>query len=252
MTGILVVSFGTTFDETRQKNISAIEKEVARLGYAVYSAFTSNIIRNNLSKRGMIVDDISQAMGKMKADGITEVYVLPTYLLYGIEYENMMKMIELYKEGFSIIKVANPLLADTTQMLQMVNILAKENTVNQDVAIVFVGHGTEHFSNAVYPAMNYMAKEQGYPHIFVGAIEGYPMADVIVAEVKGAGYRKVLLTPLMLVAGNHAANDMDSEHENSWKSIFQSHGVEVQTLMKGLGEYCGVREMYIRHLREIM
>lgn len=252
MIGILVVSFGTSFDETREKNITAIEQEIRELGYPVYRAFTSNIIRKVLAKREIFIDDVTEAMHRMVADGVTEVYVLPTHLLYGYEYEKMMSMIESYEAQFQVLKIGKPLLADTEDMLEALSGLIEAIEVAEDEAIVFMGHGTEHFANAVYPALNYMAREQGYSHVFVGTVEGYPLIDVVISEVKKAGYQKVLLTPLMLVAGDHAANDMSGDDEDSWKSLFHANGVETRILLKGLGEYEEIRKMYRKHLQEIM
>lgn len=252
MIGILVVSFGTSFDETREKNITAIEQEVQGLGYPVYCAFTSNIIRKVLAKREILIDDVTEAMHRMKADGITEVYVLPTHLLYGYEYEKMMGMIQSHEAQFRVLKIGKPLLADTEDMLMVLGGLIEAIEVPENEALVFMGHGTEHFANAVYPALNYMAKEQGYSHVFIGTVEGYPLIDVVIAEVKKAGYQKALLTPLMLVAGDHAANDMSGEEEDSWKSMFQVNGIETRSLLKGLGEYEKIRKVYLKHLQEIM
>ena len=252
MKAVLVVSFGTSFDDTREKNITAVETEISSKGYKVYRAFTSNMIRRTLAKRGIDIMDVTQALAAMSEDGITQVCVLPTHLLYGNEYNKMLEMIDNTQEGFEVIKVAKPLLSDTQDMIKVLHAIYEETTLAPQEALVMMGHGTDHFYNTVYAAMDYMAKEQGLPTMFIGTVEAYPSVTEVVAQVKKAGYMKALLTPLMLVAGDHAVNDMASDEEDSWKTIFTAAGIDTRTQIKGLGEYTGIRSIYMEHLEEIL
>lgn len=252
MKAILVVSFGTSYQNTREKNIDAILSDVEGLGFPTYSAFTSNMIIKKLAKNGEIIFDVSSALNQMIQDNITEVLVLPTHLLYGYEYEKILSQIDEFKLKFDSIKIAKPLLSDNDDMLKVINILSNEIKTQPNEAIVLMGHGTEHFSNVVYPALDYMAKQQGYPHIFITTVEGYPEIDDVLKLLKNTNYTKILLSPLMLVAGDHAVNDMASDEDDSLKTILQNDGYEVETLIKGLGEYSSIREMYLNHLKDIM
>lgn len=252
MQGILVVSFGTSYKETREKNITAIENQVKEIGdYKVYTAFTSNMIRKKLAKAGEQINDVDQALAKMKEDNINDVYILPTHLLYGYEYEKIENQVKQHENQFNSIKIAPPLLASTEDMIKVINIIAKENPV-QNEAIVLMGHGSEHFANCVYPALDYIAKQQNHPHIYITTVEGYPDIQVVINNLKNTEFQKILLLPLMLVAGDHAINDMASDEEDSLKTILTNAGYEVRTIIKGLGEYPQIRELYINHLKAIL
>lgn len=252
MKGILVISFGTSHQETRHKNITTVENDVGNLGFPLYTAFTSSMIIKKLAKNNEIVFDISSALHKMLEDNITEVVALPTHLLYGIEYEKILEHIAPFEDKFTSIKVAKPLFSDNQDMVDIVNILANENKTSPNQALVLMGHGTEHFNNALYPALDYIAKQQGFPHIFVTTVEGYPTIDIVLEQLKKTDYTNVLLTPLMLVAGDHAVNDMASDEPDSLKSILTNAGFEVDVLLKGLGEYSSIREIYLNHLKVIL
>lgn len=252
MKGILVVSFGTSFKETREKNITKIENEVKNLGYKTYSAFTSTMIIKKLTKQGETIFDVTQSLQQMKVDNITQVYILPTHLIYGFEYEKILNQVNLFKSQFDSIDIAPPLFSNNQTMLDIINILASEYKTQSNQALVLMGHGSEHFSNALYPALDYMAKQQNSPHIFVTTVEGYPDIDIVIKMLKKTSYTKVLLAPLMLVAGDHAVNDMASDEEDSLKTILTNVGFEVDTIVKGLGELEGIRQIYINHLKGIL
>lgn len=252
MKGILIVSFGTSYKETREKNIDAIQTEVEKLGFSTYCAFTSGMIIKKLAKQGEIIHNVETALKQMQADNIKEVAILPTHLLYGFEYEKILVSVEKYKNMFDSIKIATPLLGNNEDMVELINILAEELPQNLNQAVVLMGHGTEHFSNVVYPGLDYIAKQQNYPHLFVTTVEGYPDIDVVIELLKNTNYTDVLLTPLMLVAGDHAVNDMASDEPDSLKTILINNGYNVETLVKGLGEYAKIRDMYIKHLKEIL
>lgn len=147
-----------------------------------------------------------------------------------------------------------PLLSATEDYLQVIRILAEElgQETAADTALVLMGHGSGHFANSAYAAMDYMFKEQGFPHIFVGTVEAYPDVNTVLKQLAKTGCTKVLLTPLMVVAGDHATNDMAGDEDDSWKTIFQQAGYEVSILLKGLGEYPAIRRMYVEHIRRAM
>lgn len=247
---ILVVSFGTSYEETRQMNIVRIEKKIAEVftDYKVYNAYTSTVVRKILSKRGIYIDDVTSAMERMYKEGITEVVIQPTHLLYGYEYDKLVKQVEAVSTKFSNIVLSWTLLSNTQDLRKVLTVLAEEISLDSEQALVFMGHGTHHFANVTYPAMNYMAKVEGMDYIFIGAVEGYPELNTIIADLKNNGYKKVLLTPLMLVAGDHAINDMASDEKNSWKSLLSKEGFEVDCLIKGIGEYPGIVNIYLEHL----
>lgn len=252
MKGILVVSFGTSYKETREKTITAIENEVKQLGHPTYTAFTSTMIKKKLAKNGEHINNVTEALEQMKNDGITEVAVLPTHLLYGYEYEKITASIMEHKNKFTEIKIAKPLLGTNDDMLEIVNILATEIKTQPNQAIVLMGHGSEHFANAVYPALDYMAKQQNFPHIYVTTVEGYPEIDEVIDLLKNTEYTSILLTPLMLVAGDHALNDMASDEPDSLKTVLTNAGYTVETLVKGLGEYSDIRKIYVEHLKVVL
>lgn len=252
--GILLVSFGTSHDTTREKTIDALEQDIKEKypEYKVYSAFTSSIIRRILSKREIDIDDVGTALAKMVGAGIKEVKILPTHLLYGEEYDKLVSEAKEYSSKVSSMEIAKPLLACTQDIMDVANILNKNILVERDECIVLMGHGTSHFCNTVYPAMDYICKCMELNHMFVGTVEAFPSVDDVLKIVKKSSFTKVILTPLMLVAGDHAVNDMASDEPDSWKSLFIKEGFEVRTLLKGLGEYGEIRSMYEDHLEQIM
>ncbi|MEG0942994.1 MAG: sirohydrochlorin cobaltochelatase [Angelakisella sp.] len=251
---ILVVSFGTTFSETRQKNITAVEATVAAKfpGFQVYSAWTSSIIRRILAERGEHIPDVTQAMDAMRTDGVTEVVILPTHLLYGEEYDKLCTQSEAQKHLFHGVRIAPPLLAGTDDMRTVLEAVTSELPMATDESLVFMGHGTPHFCNTVYAALDYLAKAEGRPYVFVGTVEAFPDLNTVITAVKAAGYRKAVLTPLMLVAGDHAVNDMASLEPDSWKSCFEAAGIDCRTVVKGLGEYEKIRQLYAAHLETVL
>lgn len=251
---ILAVSFGTTFAETREKNITAVERALAQQfpGLPLYSAWTSNIIRSIVATRGEAVEDVPAAMERMSAEGITEVAVLPTHLLYGDEYDKLCEQTRAKQGLFQSVRIAPPLLANTKAMQAVAHAVAYGLPVVEGEALVLMGHGTGHFCNTVYAAMDYVFKAEGFPHVFVGTVEAYPDLKTVTVALKAAGYRRALLAPLMLVAGDHAVNDMAADTPYSWRGRLQADGIACRTVARGLGEYRQVCDLYTANLRSIL
>ena len=251
---VLIVSFGTTFPETRDKNIGAVLRRVrsAWPDLPVYEAWTSSMIRRSLQKRGEDVDDVPTALGRMAADGVTDFYVLPTHLLYGDEYDKMRAQLSQGAQAFSTVAVAAPLLACDGDIRAVLHAVAEGVETAPDEALVLMGHGTPHFCNTVYAAMDYHAKAAGLSHVFVGTVEAFPDLDTLIAAGRRSGCTRVVLTPLMLVAGDHANNDMASDAPDSWKTRFAQAGLPARAVIRGLGEYSAVLDLYEAHLREIL
>lgn len=251
---ILVVSFGTTYVDTRAKNITAVLEAVAAANpdYPVYEAWTSSMIMRALEKKGTHVDNVTEALVKIHEDGITDLYVLPTHLLYGEEYDKMNAMLDAQRGNFDSITVAQPLLADEAALRTVLKAVGDGLPCQADEALVLMGHGTPHFCNTVYAALDYHAKDLGLGHLFVGTVEAYPDVDVVLKKVKEGNFKKVALTPLMLVAGDHATNDMASSEEDSWNTIFKQNGYETRPVIRGLGEYETIQQEYMNRLSAIL
>lgn len=248
---ILVVSFGTSYEETRKKTIDRIEEEIHEKypQYGLYRAWTSGMIVKKILKRdGIRILNVKEAMEQMKADGITEVIVQPTHVLNGIENERMTEDILSYAGQFSNIVIGDPLLTSGEDSAYVIRVMAEALSPNPEEALIFMGHGTEHFANSIYAALDYQFKDMGYSNIFMGTVEAYPSIDSLVKKMKELHYRHIVLSPFMIVAGDHANNDLAGEDEDSWKSIFEREGFEVSCVLKGLGEYPGIRELLCEHV----
>ncbi|MDF2923318.1 MAG: sirohydrochlorin cobaltochelatase [Paenibacillaceae bacterium] len=253
---ILAASFGTSYPDTLTKSIAAIENEIASAWpeRELRRAFTSSMIIRTLRERdGMSIDNVEEALDRLSADGFREVIVQPTHIINGEEYEKLAGMCSSRKGLFAELRIGAPLLSSTDDFLRVIRILAKEfSTLDRDTALVLMGHGSGHFANSAYAAMDYMFKEQGHPHIFVGTVEAYPDVYTVLKQLDRTGCSKVLLSPLMVVAGDHATNDMAGDEEDSWKTIFTQKGYQVSTILKGLGEYPDIRSMYVEHIEDTL
>lgn len=250
---ILVVSFGTSHEDTRRKTIDAIEGKISEAypDYQVYRAFTSKIIIRKLRAcYNMVVPTVKEAMQTLVDEGFNEVIIQPTHIINGIENEKMLKHIEPYRAQFARLRVGKPLLSDTADYKELVNCVVKDNHVEENEAILLMGHGTNHHANAVYPAIDYTFRAEGYSQVYMATVEGYPTLEDAIGLMKQKQYTKVLLLPFMIVAGDHAKNDMAGDEEDSWKSILINQGYEVDCKMQGLGELEVVQEMFIRHIEE--
>lgn len=250
---ILVVSFGTSHLDTLDKNIKVIEDDIqmAYPDYKLYRAFTSHMIIKKLNSVYHIeIDTVSKAIERIKQDGITELLVQPTHIIHGIENDNMIKDINLSKDAFSSIKIGTPLLSSSDDYVKVVDIIMNHYKPKENEVLVLMGHGTTHYANASYPALSYTFAQQGYSNVFVGTVEGYPELKDVISLIKKYPTNDIKLLPFMLVAGDHAKNDMDGSDEDSWKSCFKQEGYQVETIVKGLGELKEIRYLYLEHLKE--
>lgn len=249
---LLVVSFGTSFNDNRRLTIGAIEEdmEAAYPDYAVRRAFTAQIVIDHVKDRdGVAIDNVTEALDRAVANGVKTLVVQPTHLMNGIEYEELQTTLAEYADAFEKLVVGEPLLTSDEDFNTVVEAItaATEEYNDGQTAIVYMGHGTHHESNAVYAKMQELLTAAGHTNYFVGTVEGTPSLEDVMALVDAGEYKKVVLAPLMVVAGDHANNDMASDEEGSWKTTFEAAGYEVESLLQGLGENEAIRELYVAH-----
>ena len=253
---ILVVSFGTSYEATRKVTIEAIEKDIANAypDYKLYRAWTSKMILAKLKKRDNLhINNVKEAMEEMIADGITDVIIQPTHVINGIENELMKEDALSYRESFHSIRFGTPLLTSEEDNQTVINAIAEEfSYLSEEEVLVLMGHGTTHYSNAIYAALDYAFKDKGHPNIFLGTVEAYPSMQSLMKMIKAYAPKKVVLAPFMIVAGDHAKNDMAGDDPESWYSQFVQEGFQVETVLKGLGEYKGIRELFVKHVADIL
>ena len=249
---LLVVSFGTSFNDSRRLTIGAVESalEKAFPEYAVRRGFTSQIIIDHVAKRdGEIIDNMQEALDRAVDNGVKTLVVQPTHLMNGLEYEEMSKAIAQYSDAFEQISIGQPLLT-SDEDFQAVAKAITEATADYDdgeTAIVFMGHGTEAESNGVYAKMQQVLTDGGYAHYYVGTVEATPSLDDVLEAVKQGSYKRVVLRPLMVVAGDHANNDMAGDEDDSCKTTFEKEGYEVVCEVEGLGALEAVQQLYVEH-----
>jgi sirohydrochlorin cobaltochelatase len=249
---LLVVSYGTSCNEARERSIGAIEKAIAAAYPACESrrAFISQIIIERVAKReGVRIDNVDEAMKRLVADGVKDVAVQPTHVTHGEEYDEMRAAIAPYEKHFTSLRYGLPLLASDADFEEVAGIIISETKryTAADTAVVFMGHGTVHRANAGYARLDKLLKDSGFPRYFVGTVKSAPSLGDIIAELdKLSNVKRVILLPFMVVAGAHASNDMAGE----WKAILQTRGYQVELVMKGLGEYPRIRALFVRHAGE--
>ena len=273
---LLVVSFGTSFNASRAADIKGIEDalQAAYPDWSVRRAFTAQIIINHVQARdGEKIDNMQQAMDRAVANGVKNLVVQPTHLMHGAEYDEMMEMIDSYRDKFESVAVAEPLLGEVGADAAVINsdkeAVAKAITAAavkdagfdsldaaaaEKTAFVFMGHGTSHTAKISYSQMQTTMQTLGYDNVFIGTVEGEPeetACENVIEAVKAAGYTKVVLRPLMVVAGDHANNDMAGADDDSWLSEFKASGAfeEVDTQIAGLGEISDIQQLYIAHTK---
>lgn len=252
---ILAVSFGTSHNDTRKITIDAIEKDIqdAFPAYSLYRAWTSKMIIKKVNSRdGVHIYTVKEAMEQMLQDGITDVLIQPTHVINGIENDLMKEDALAFQEQFHSISFGDPLLTSEQDNLAVIDAITSEfKDLTKDEVLVLMGHGTTHYANAIYAALDYTFKDKGYQNIFLGTVEAYPTMESLLKMVHAYQPKKVVLAPFMIVAGDHAKNDMASNEPDSWYSQFKAEGYNVEPVLKGLGEYPGIRKLFIEHLKAI-
>ena len=273
---LLVVSFGTSFNDSRVKDIKGIEDalQAAYPDWSVRRAFTAQIIINHVQARdGEKIDNMEQALERAVANGVKNLVVQPTHLMHGAEYDEMMEMVDSYRDQFESVAIAEPLLGEVGSDATVINAdkeaVAKAITAEavktagfdsldaaaaDGTAFVFMGHGTSHTAKVSYSQMQAQMNALGYKNVFIGTVEGEPeetACENVIEAVKAAGYTKVILRPLMVVAGDHANNDMAGADDDSWLSQFQASGdfASVECQIAGLGEIEDIQQRYIEHTK---
>ena len=271
---LLVVSFGTSFNDSRVADIKGIEDalQAAYPDWSVRRAFTAQIIINHIQARdGEKIDNMTQALDRAVANGVKNLVVQPTHLMHGAEYDEMCEAIEAYKDQFESVSIAEPMLGEVGSDATVINAdkeaVAKAITAaavseagfesleaakDAGTAFVFMGHGTAHVAKVTYSQMQAQMQNLGYENVFIGTVEGEPeetSAEAVIEAVKAAGYTNVVLRPLMVVAGDHANNDMAGSDDDSWKTVFEAAGFTVDCQIHGLGEIADVQELYVAHTK---
>ena len=251
---ILAVSFGSSVEQTRQREIIAVEQAISAAagGTPLYTAYTSPTIRRILAKRGVIVPDVRQALEQLAEQGIREVYIQPTHLLYGYEYEKLQDTARQMQGQFQLLRLGSPLIAGTEALLELTAILGERFPQEPGQRVVLLGHGTGHFANFVYPAMQAVFHMAGREDVLIGTIEGWPGFDQVQRQLMAGEAKKVVLAPLLLTAGEHAREDMAGENPASWMMRLCALGFSVQPVIEGLGANKKVQAMYAAHLGRLL
>ena len=276
---LLVVSFGTSFNGSRAADIGGIEKalQTAYPDWSVRRAFTAQIIINHVQARDdEKIDNMDQALQRAVDNGVKNLVVQPTHLMHGAEYDELTEAVESYKDKFESVTIAEPLLGEvgdsddavnddkkavaeaiTAEAVKTAGYDSLEVAEADGTAFVFMGHGTSHTAKISYSQMQSQMNDLGYDNVFIGTVEGKPedtACEAVIEKIKEAGYKKVVLRPLMVVAGDHANNDMAGDDEDSWKSQFEASGAfdKIDTQIAGLGEISAIQDLYVAHTKAAM
>ena len=251
---IVVTSFGTSYNENRAKTIEAIERQAVEgfPDWDIRRAFTSRmIIKKILERDGERIDYISDAMERLVSEGYGQVVVQPTHIMNGTEYDDVVRIVSEHCGNIPTLRMGKPLLTTVEDYDELVEALERSllKEVADDEILVLMGHGSEHYANATYSQLQIKLWLAGHDDVFVTTVEGYPEFDDTVRLMEGCDKRKVVLFPLMVVAGDHANNDMAGDEEDSLKSVLESQGYEVRCIVRGMGEYPEFRELFMDHIR---
>ena len=276
---LLAVSFGTSYNDSRVEDIKGIEDALqeAYPDWSVRRAFTSQIIINHIQARdGECIDNMDQALERAVKNNVKNLIVQPTHLMHGAEYDELVKAVERYQDKFESVKFSEPLLGEvgsdasainsdkeavakavTAQAVETAGYDSLDAAKEDGTAFVFMGHGTSHTAKVSYSQMQTQMQVLGYDNVFIGTVEGEPeetSCEAIIEAVKNAGYKKVILRPLMVVAGDHANNDMAGEDEDSWKSLFENSGFfeQVDVQIAGLGGIEAIQQIYVDHTAAVI
>ena len=252
---ILVVSFGTSYNNSRELTIGGIEGAIAKAfpDYKVARAFTADTIIKILKERDNIqTDNVDEALTRAANNGVKTLVVQPTHLMNGFEYTDLQKTLSKYESKFDKVILSTPLLTTDEDFSRVADAITAKSKKFDDgtTAICFMGHGTEAESNGVYAKMQDILADKGMKNYYIGTVEAKPDLEDVLAGVAGGSYKKVVLEPLMVVAGDHANNDMAGDEEGSWKSEFEKAGYEVACVLRGLGEIGEIRKIYVQHAEE--
>ena len=253
---ILVTSFGTSYNENRAKTIGAIE-DLVRSSYPdwdVRRAFTSRMIIKKLRERdGEIVDYVTEAMDKLSSEGYETVVVQPTHIMNGCEYDDVVRIVAEHVGNIPVLRMGKPLLTTSEDYDELVEALEATliPQLEEGEALVLMGHGSEHYANATYSQLPLKLWLSGHDDVYVTTVEGYPEFGDTIEFMKRGGHGKALLFPLMVVAGDHANNDMAGDEDDSLKSVLESEGISVRCIVKGMGEYPEFRELFLDHIRAV-
>ncbi len=274
---LLVVSFGTSYNDSRVADIKGIEDalQAAFPEWSVRRAFTAQIIINHIQARdGEKIDNMTQALDRAVANGVKNLVVQPTHLMHGAEYDEMCEAIDAYRDQFESVSIAEPMLGEVGADASVINAdkeaVAKAITAaavadagfesvdaakEAGTAFVFMGHGTAHVAKVTYSQMQTQMQNLGYENVFIGTVEGEPeetSCEAVIEAVKAAGYTNIVLRPLMVVAGDHANNDMAGSEEDSWKTMFETAGFNVECQIHGLGSIADVQALYVAHTKAVI
>ena len=249
---LMVVSFGTSFNDNRRMTVGAIEDalEKAFPDYSVRRAFTSQIIIDHVKSRdNEVIDNVTEALDRAEKNGVKRLVIQPTHLMNGLEYTDLVNEVAERSDAFEKVSIGEPLLTSDDDFKAVMKAITEATAEYDDgeTAICFMGHGTEADSNQVYAKMQDLLTEAGYKNYYVGTVEATPSLEDVLAKVKEGDYKKVVLEPLMIVAGDHANNDMAGDEDGSWKKTFEDAGYEVTCLVRGLGELEPIQQLFVEH-----
>ncbi|MDO4555411.1 MAG: sirohydrochlorin cobaltochelatase [Lachnospiraceae bacterium] len=250
---IVVVSFGTSYEEA-EKAICNIEEKIreAFKDYDFFRAFTSGVIIRKLKKtKNIVIENPEELICRLEKEGYEEVICQPTHIINGDEYDKMCYMLARHEDSFQSLKVGKPLLTYLEDFKSCVPIILDmvEKLKDQE-ALLLMGHGSVHFANSAYCQMETIFRCEGHDNVYIGTVEGFPEIEYVMKQLKRDNIKKVYLAPFMIVAGDHARNDLAGEEEDSWKSILEKAGYETETILKGMGEIDEIANIFVEHAKE--
>lgn len=254
---LMVVSFGTSYNDNRRLTIGAIEDamEQAFPEYSVRRGFTSQIIIDHVKSRDKVsIDNVGEALERAVENGVKTLVVQPTHLMNGLEYTDLVNELAEYADAFEQIEIGDPLLTSDEDFTAVVKAITEATAEYDDgeTAICFMGHGTEAASNQIYENMQQVLTDAGYTNYYIGTVEAEPSLEDVLEAVQAGEYKRVVLEPLMIVAGDHANNDMAGDEEGSWKTVFEDAGYEVTCVVRGLGELEPIQQLFVEHAQTAM
>ena len=253
---ILVVSFGTSYNNNRALTIGAIEDDIRKefSDFDVRRAFTSQMVINILKKRDdLAFDNVEEALERAVNDGVKTIIIQPTHVMNGTEYNyKIVDTVRKYEDKFENIAIGDPLLIGDDDFDCLIDSITSKGSADAGTANVFMGHGSPADSNAVYPTLQKKLEDRGFDNYFIGTVEAKPDFDDVLAMLNAGDFNKILLKPLMVVAGDHAQNDMAGDEDDSWKNMFIAEGYDVECVVEGLAQSSEIREVYIKHVQKVI